>query len=125
MVGFIRRAPNHSTTELPLLIAPMLNPTIGNTNVSGSCFCFVVAVCPTSNRITVQQKKLSGRKCPLSVETSSREVVQKNYFSLFITSDKAVKLMITLTKISPLRTQFIALQLDHADLIASRLPSIG
>ena len=33
-LGFIRRAPNHSKTELPLLIAPMSSPTIGNTNVS-------------------------------------------------------------------------------------------
>ena len=34
-LGFIRRAPNHSTTELLLLIVSMSSPTIGNTNVVG------------------------------------------------------------------------------------------
>ena len=34
-LGFIRHAPNYSTTELPLLIAPISSPTIGNINVSG------------------------------------------------------------------------------------------
>lgn len=38
MLGFIRQAPNRSTAELPLLIAPMSSPAIGNTNVSGSFF---------------------------------------------------------------------------------------
>jgi len=37
MLGFIRQAPNRSTTELPLLIVSMSSPTIGNTNVS---WCF-------------------------------------------------------------------------------------
>jgi hypothetical protein len=36
--GFIRQAPNYSTAELPLLIAPMSSPTIGYTNVVGSAF---------------------------------------------------------------------------------------
>jgi hypothetical protein len=36
MLGFIRRAPNRSTAELPLLIALMSSPTIGNTNVMHS-----------------------------------------------------------------------------------------
>ena len=35
MLGFIRRALNHSTAELQLLIVSMSSPTIGNTNVSG------------------------------------------------------------------------------------------
>ena len=34
-IGAERQAPNRSTTELPLLIAPMSSPTIGNTNVVG------------------------------------------------------------------------------------------
>ena len=34
-LGFIRQAPNCSTTELPQLIVPMSSRTIGNTNVSG------------------------------------------------------------------------------------------
>jgi len=32
-LGFIRRAPNRSTAELALPIAPMSSLTIGNTNV--------------------------------------------------------------------------------------------
>jgi len=40
-LGFNRQAPNHNTAELPLLIAPMSSPTIGNTNVSGSLFIFL------------------------------------------------------------------------------------
>jgi len=31
-LGFIRQAPNRTITELPLLIAPMSSPTIGNAN---------------------------------------------------------------------------------------------
>jgi hypothetical protein len=34
-MGFAGQAPNHSTAELLLLIAPMSSPTIGNTNVMG------------------------------------------------------------------------------------------
>ena len=33
MPNFIRRAPNYSTAELPLLIASMSSPAKGNTNV--------------------------------------------------------------------------------------------
>lgn len=36
MLGFIRQAPNRSTAELLLLIAPMSSPTIGNANVGSS-----------------------------------------------------------------------------------------
>jgi len=32
-LGFVHEALNHGTTELPLLIAPMSIPTIGNINV--------------------------------------------------------------------------------------------
>jgi len=38
-LGFIRQAPNQSTAELPLLIAPMSSPTIGNTYVVGRFVC--------------------------------------------------------------------------------------
>jgi len=37
-LGFICRAPSHSTAELPLLIVPMSSPAIGNTNVSSIAF---------------------------------------------------------------------------------------
>ncbi len=35
MVDFIRKAPNRSTAELPLLIVSLLSLTIGNTNAVG------------------------------------------------------------------------------------------
>jgi len=43
-LGFICRATNCSTVELPLLIAPMSSPTIGNTNVA--CSFSQCSLCP-------------------------------------------------------------------------------
>ena len=49
MLGFIRRALNHSTAELQLLIVSMSSPTIGNTNVSCSLFCLTITFCKRKN----------------------------------------------------------------------------
>ncbi len=49
-LGFIRRAPNHSTAELPLLIAPMSSPLLVIPMLCAVLLVFLKKVINTVNR---------------------------------------------------------------------------